>query len=119
LYSNGIHEFRLTAANRASWDAYVALMIEVVEASLAQPVIYSIIDLTIGTVPLAHAAFTYRDFVKRFPERPPIRYAVLHGDNFLMTLAESLSKTVKSRNDEIHLFHIKKYDAAVEWLLEG
>jgi hypothetical protein len=119
LHENGVHELRLLTPSRGAWDAYVQLMIEVVEESLDDLVIYTILDLTCGTIPLAHAAFTYRDFTKRYAERPPIRYAVLHGDNFLMSLADSVAKSVKSRNDEIRLFHVSKYDLAVAWLLEN
>ncbi len=118
LHTNGIHEFRLITPNRAAWDAYVQALNDLMAASLDQPNLRVILDLTAGTIPLAHAAKTYYAFIKRFPNRPPIRYAVLHGDNFLMSLADSLARSVKAKNDEIHLFHSNNYDAAVTWLLD-
>jgi hypothetical protein len=116
-HDNGIHEFRLLVANRAAWDAYSQLVEDLVRASANEPVLRILMDLRSGTVPLAHAAKSYHDFNRRNPNRPAMRYAVLYGDNFLMSMADSVAKSVKPKIDELRLFHINRYDAAVEWLL--
>jgi hypothetical protein len=121
LRDNGVHEFIYNEVGRTAVDEFFDHF-ERVAATLPSGSVYRI--LTNGsrvkeTQPVRYMFLRVQAILRRLPQRPIFRVALLASqDNSMTKILDAVFRALLRGQDRLRFFPVNQYEQAMEWLVK-
>jgi hypothetical protein len=116
-HPNGIHEFIFKSAGREATDELIPRLDMLYASTPKDTTLLELFDIRVGIGSVSYAMKRAAELVRRHPNPPRIRGAMLYRDSIVVSLLAPSVRLLRAVNFEIRFFRPEQRAEAIEWLL--
>lgn len=116
-HPNGIHEFTFRTAAREATDELIARLDILYASTPKDTTLLELFDIRVGIGSVSYAMKRAAELVRRHPNPPKIRGAMIYRDSLVVSLLAPSVRLLRAANFEIRFFKPDQRADAIEWLL--
>jgi hypothetical protein len=116
-HSNGIHEFIFKTAGREACDELITRLDSLYGSTPMGETLLELFDIRVGIGSVSYAMKRAAELVRKHPNPPRIRGAMLYRDGIVVSLLAPSVRLLRAANFEIRFFKPDQRAEAIDWLL--
>ena len=120
-HENGIHHFTLTEATKFAIDCWITTVARSYESIAPDSTLRILLDIQVDHLPFNHFTHAVRMLSANYPDHPITRTAILHGENFQLSLIRSTMNSATTQlngRDRVKVYLNTQREDALTWLLQ-
>jgi hypothetical protein len=117
VHPNGVEEYIFSNTSRAAVDDLIAYLDQLYLRTPKGAMVLQLFDSQVGFGSIAYAMQAAKALLKRHPQRPRTRTAILYKDHLALTWFAPSLRLLPGFDFVIRLFKGEDRDKAVTWLL--
>jgi len=116
-HPNGINEFIFKSAGREATDELIPRLDILYASTPKDTTLLELFDIRVGIGSVSYAMKRAAELVRRHPNPPRIRGAMLYRDSIVVSLLAPSVRLLRAAKFEIRFFKPEQRAEAIEWLL--